>query len=92
MEFMRSGAFSDCKKSIADYFDVLFLSYEMRICKPDAEIFHQVLQCEGANAEECLFIDDSRKNTDAAKSLGFQVLTVATNEPWMPKLRQLLDL
>ena len=92
MDFMRSGAFSDRKKSIADYFDVLFLSYEMRICKPDAEIFRQVLQCEGANAEECLFIDDSRKNTDAAKALGFQVLTVATNEPWMPKLRQLLDL
>ena len=42
--------------------------------------------------EECLFIDDSRKNTDAAKALGFQVLTVATNEAWMPKLRQLLDL
>ena len=47
MEFMRSGAFSDRKKSIADYFDVLFLSYEMRICKPDAEIFRQVLQREG---------------------------------------------
>ncbi len=37
-----------------------------------------------------VFIDDSRKNTDAAKALGFQVLTVGTNEPWMPKLRQLL--
>ena len=92
MDFMRSGAFSDRKKSIEDYFDVLFLSYEMRICKPDEEIFRQVLQREGAKAEECLFIDDSRKNTDAAKALGFQVLTVGTNEPWMPKLRQLLDL
>lgn len=91
MDFTRSSAFSTLGRPITDYFDSLFLSYEMRVCKPDKEIYLKALAADGMKAAECLFVDDSRKNTDAAAALGIQVLTVATNEDWMPRLRQVLD-
>lgn len=90
MAFMRSEAFSEAGRPITDYFDSLFLSYEMKVCKPDQEIFLKSLKADGMKAEECLFIDDSRKNTDAAKALGFQVLTVETNADWRPALRRMI--
>ena len=91
MAFTRSEAFSERRKPITAYFDALFLSYEMKVCKPDPEIFLQVLAADGVKAEECLFVDDSRKNTDAAQKVGFQVLHVETNAPWMPQLREALE-
>lgn len=91
MAFTRSADFSERRKPITDYFDALFLSYEMKVCKPDPDIFRQVLAADGAKAEECLFVDDSRKNTDAARRLGFQVLHVEPNAQWMPQLRAVLE-
>lgn len=90
MTFMRSEAFSEAGRPITDYFDSLFLSYEMKACKPDPKIFQKSLEADGMKAEECLFVDDSRKNTDAAKALGFQVLTVETNADWWPELRRMI--
>jgi putative hydrolase of the HAD superfamily len=38
--------------------------------KPSAEIFEHLLNKYSLKAEDCLFIDDSAKNTDGAKSVG----------------------
>lgn len=84
MDFTRSRKFSQIGKPITDFFDSLFLSYEMKVCKPDKDIFLRALAADGMKADECLFVDDSAKNTDAAKAVGMHVLTVKTNEDWMP--------
>ena len=70
-----------------DYFEKIFLSYEMHQVKPDKEIFLQMLQEGGMKAEETLFIDDSKRNCEAAAALGIQTihaksLDYVDNLPW----------
>lgn len=60
-----------------DYFDGIVTSFEARSIKPDAKIFHTVVEKLGIKPEETLFLDDSQKNLDAASALGFHTLLVA---------------
>lgn len=53
-------------------FEVFYLSYEMKMRKPDTKIFEFVLQENGLIAAETLFVDDTKENIDAAGSLGIQ--------------------
>lgn len=55
-----------------DYFERIFLSYEMQKVKPNADIYQQVLDDAQIVAEETLFIDDSAVNLEGAASLGIQ--------------------
>ena len=59
-----------------DYFDGIVTSFEAKSIKPDAKIFHIVVEKLGIKPEETLFLDDSQKNLDAAAELGFQTLLV----------------
>ena len=54
-------------------FDAFYLSYEINFRKPDANIYEYVLQQHNLKPEECLFIDDTTENTDAAAALGINV-------------------
>ncbi|MRH99867.1 HAD-IA family hydrolase [Kriegella sp. EG-1] len=51
-------------------FEKFYLSQEIGMRKPNAEIFEFVLNENGLIAEETYFIDDTKENTDAAKKLG----------------------
>jgi glucose-1-phosphatase len=51
-------------------FDAFYLSHEINFRKPDAEIYEFVLRKHDLKPEECLFIDDTKENTDAAAALG----------------------
>lgn len=62
------------KMPFIDHFNKFFLSYEMKINKPNLKIFIQILNMLEAKGEECLFIDDIEENTTAAKKLGFSVI------------------
>ncbi len=53
-------------------FEEFYLSQEIGMRKPDAEIFEFVLDENGLLAEETFFIDDTKENTDAAKKLGIR--------------------
>ena len=59
-----------------DYFDGIVTSFEAKSIKPDAKIFHTVVEKLGIKPEETLFLDDSQKNLDAAALLGFNTLLV----------------
>jgi putative hydrolase of the HAD superfamily len=65
---------------MSDYFDALYLSYEMRASKPDDEIFLKLLEAEKVKPEECFFLDDGPRNIDAAQHLGFQVHLVKLDD------------
>ncbi len=91
MEFARSDRFSTDGRPITDYFDRLFCSYEMGICKPDPEFFRRVLAAEGVRAEETVFVDDSLKNVRAAEEVGIRGLHVETNAEWWGPLTELLQ-
>lgn len=51
-------------------FDAFYLSHEINFRKPDPEIYQFVLDKHRLKPEECLFIDDTKENTDAAAVLG----------------------
>ena len=53
-------------------FDSFYLSHEIKLRKPNANIFEYVLSKENLLAEECLFIDDTLENTEAAAKLGLK--------------------
>ena len=51
-------------------FEAFYLSHEMNMRKPDANIYEYVLQQHLLNASETLFIDDTKENTDTTTELG----------------------
>jgi putative hydrolase of the HAD superfamily len=67
-------------KTIRDYFDKCYFSYEMGLTKPDPAIFEALLADAGVEATECLFLDDGPKNIEAAKTLGIQTYFVTQGE------------
>lgn len=54
-------------------FDGAYYSCELGMRKPDVEIFHYVLQKQGAMAERTLFIDDSIQHVEGARKAGLHV-------------------
>ncbi len=50
-------------------FDGLFLSYRLRLAKPDPRIFEVCLKKAEVGPEQTLFVDDLEENIETAKSL-----------------------
>mgnify|MGYP000022202899 CR=1 FL=1 len=66
-----------------------YYSHEMGMRKPDPASFQYILDQEGLNAAETLFIDDNGPNVLAAESVGLQVLYLKPGmfiESELPKL------
>ncbi len=55
-------------------FDEIVVSGEVKLTKPDPAIFRLLLQRIGRTVQECLFIDDSLHNIEAARDLGFATI------------------
>lgn len=70
--FCKDSFFSKNGHQIEDYFDKCYLSYEMGMNKPDADIFEALLNDAGLKAEECLFLDDGIHNIKTASELNFK--------------------
>jgi 2-haloacid dehalogenase len=62
------------KHDFFDFFETIVLSGEVRLAKPEPEIFHLLLDRVGLRADDCLFIDDSAANIQTAAALGFDVI------------------
>lgn len=75
-----AAEFSKTGETRQDFFDKCYLSYEMGMVKPDVEIFEALLADAQVKAEECLFLDDGKKNIDTAAALGIQTYWVKPNE------------
>lgn len=54
----------------SDLFDQLFLSHEIHLSKPNPAIYRYVIEAIGVPAEQLLFVDDAKTNTDAAMDAG----------------------
>ena len=80
IEVSAAGEFAKAGKTIHDFFDKCYFSYEMGMAKPDKEIFEAVLSDAGVKPEECLFLDDGPKNIDMAAKLGIQTYLVDVTE------------
>jgi FMN phosphatase YigB (HAD superfamily) len=54
-------------------FEQFYLSHEINFRKPDLEIYEFVLNENNLIANETLFVDDLKENTDSASTLGIHV-------------------
>lgn len=67
---------------VEDYFDRIFLSYEMKTAKPSPDIFQRLIAETGLRPEETLFIDDSAENCRVGASFGLSTYTPKAGEDW----------
>jgi HAD superfamily hydrolase (TIGR01509 family) len=62
------------KRFDIDFFDAAVISGDVLCRKPDRKIFEKFLEKSGAMSEECIFIDDRKKNLEVAASIGFKTI------------------
>jgi len=72
--------FSYKNRGIDEYFDKCYRSYDMKMAKPDAEIFEAILSQEQVAPNQCLLLDDGPKNIEQAQKLGFQTYFIDPKE------------
>lgn len=69
-------SFEDLEKkaNFFSYIDGKVISYEVNVKKPDREIFHLLIEKYNIKPEDSVFIDDNKKNIDAAKKMKFHTI------------------
>jgi putative hydrolase of the HAD superfamily len=87
----RTGSFSSAGRPITDYFDKVYVSYEMKCVKPDIEIFRMMVKDSGIVPAETLFLDDSPDNIRSAVETGFRTYLVRNGEDWRTALEEILQ-
>jgi putative hydrolase of the HAD superfamily len=67
---------------LSGYFEKVYLSFEMGMRKPDAEIFEKLIRENFLDVKQTLFIDDSSQHLETAGRIGLQtyLLNVATED------------
>lgn len=86
MQWVMSEAFDGQGHSIADYMDACYLSYELKVMKPDEQFFRRVIEAEGLVPEETLFVDDGPRNVEAASKLGLHTFSPENGEDWTQEI------
>lgn len=77
---------------VTNYFDGLFMSQVLGMAKPDRRVFERVLEEIGEKAEDCLYVDDTIVNCNAAADVGLHTCKVEPNTMWEEeKIRMHLD-
>jgi 2-haloacid dehalogenase len=77
------------KYDFFNLFDDMVISGEVKMIKPEPEIFHHALQKFGKNANECIYIDDSLPNVQQAQKMGFETVHFQSPEQLRVSLQEL---
>lgn len=80
------------KDRFVQLFDVVVISGEVGLRKPDRAIFDLLLERLETPAEQCLFVDDHPGHLDAAAQLGITTLLHVTPERTIAELEERLGL
>lgn len=89
--WVRSPRFTPDGHSIYDYFDHLFVSNELHDYKPAPSIYLKALEKGNMKPEETLFIDDSMKNVEGARSVGINAIYVTSSSEVIDAIRSYLE-
>lgn len=71
------------------YMDGGILSYEEKIIKPMPEIYQLLIDRYGLKPEECVFLDDTKRNLDAAEEFGIHTIHFKSQAQAIEELRKL---
>ena len=89
---LLSNAWSDLRTilhrlGIADAFDVMVISAEEHLMKPDPAIYRLALERLKVRPEEAVFVDDREENVQAARALGIHGIRYRSREQVFAELR-----
>lgn len=76
-------------KTLFGYFDRAFLSTDLHMKKPDAEIYEAVLRELKCKPENAIFIDDKQKSIDGARNVGIQSILYKDPEQLQDELQRM---
>ena len=88
MSWVDSSDFDGKGNGIRYYLDELYVSYQMKTLKPSLKFFEYILEKEGINGNEVLFIDDSPRNVEAANKLGIHTILAINGQDWTQEVMQ----
>lgn len=91
MEFILSGRFDGKGRSLAQYVDTMYLSYQMKVMKPDEIFFRRVLMSEKIIPSETLFVDDGPRNVAAASQIGIRTFCPENGSDWTNAIYDYLE-
>ncbi|MFA5084719.1 MAG: HAD family phosphatase [Candidatus Paceibacterota bacterium] len=74
------------KRKFRQIFDVMVTSYKSGIAKPNIAIFKEIVEKLGVKPEECVYIDDLKKNIPPAEQLGMKAILFTDFETLKKKL------
>lgn len=76
---------------VIDAFDVIVISAEEKIAKPDPRLYLLTLERLGVQADEAIFLDDVSENVFAAQTLGLIGIHFRSSEQAQRDIRALLN-
>lgn len=82
MSWAMSPEFDGEGHSLSDYLDAAYMSYKCGVMKPDERFFRHVLDTEGIEPDETLFLDDGPRNVEAASRLGIHTFCTENGADW----------
>lgn len=74
---------------VYDLFDVVVLSEQEKIRKPDPQIYQRLLTKLGVDGAQCVFVDDHQHNLPPARALGMTVIHHVEAAATVAELRRL---
>jgi epoxide hydrolase-like predicted phosphatase len=75
---------------MSDAFDVLVISAEVGVMKPDARIFQSALNALGVQPAEAVFVDDVARNVEGARAIGMHAIQFRNTAQVRTELGELL--
>ena len=78
------------REKLADAFDVLTISAEVKTMKPEAAIFQHALEQLEVKPKEAVFVDDFTENITGCEAVGMHGILFASTEQALKDLNKLL--
>ena len=84
-------AYDECGESLAfmPYMDGGLVSFKARMTKPDPKMYQMFLEKYGLRAGDCVFVDDTAENVEAAKKIGFRGIVFTSYDELLLELKKL---
>lgn len=79
------------KYKIENLFDVIVVSSEVKMVKPQPEIYQLTLQQLGVTPQEALFIDDQEKNVEGAEVVGMRGIVYKNTAQTLPQIKKIIN-
>lgn len=90
MDWAMSSDFSGDGRPLSAFFDSMYMSYKMKVMKPNERMFCEIIRQEGINPEETLFVDDGPKNVSMGKALGLKTFCPKNGEDWTSEIMKFI--